>query len=121
MSVDLQWEKVRRIVMTNDPNCSLFWKSLNFKEYYLMKQKGIENDVIDCAHLFGKGSHPHMKYLVENIILLPRSIHTLIDQNIHPITLEFLNQEERNDWWIKIIGIERWNQLLDFDRNYKKQ
>lgn len=67
---------------------------------------------IDHAHVFGKGSYPELKYDPDNIVLLNRYSHSNIDQYRDPIIGDQITKEEREKWWIKIIGKERYNKLL---------
>lgn len=114
---DEKWDETKKKAFELNPNAEEFWNSLNMTEYEVMKKrcKGTFG-ILDPCHIFGKGSHPHMKYLIENIVIAPRYFHSLIDQYINPFTGENISEDERNSIWIKIIGKECFQELLDYSR-----
>ena len=58
---------------------------------------------LDVAHVFGKGSHPWMRHDLDNVVLLNRYSHNMLDQGKHPIYGTMINAEEREMWWIWIL------------------
>jgi hypothetical protein len=83
----------------------------------LYEKAGPWIDIIDPAHIFGKGSYPHMKYDKENILPLNRYSHSCLDQNRDPITGEPISNEEIRKIWKLLVGIERYNKLLKRSMN----
>jgi len=64
---------------------------------------------LDPCHIFGKGSFPHLKYDLDNIVILSRLFHGKLDTFKHPFTSEKLSYEQRQKLWEKIVGKERLN------------
>ncbi len=69
----------------------------------------------DSAHIFSRGEYPHLAYEIDNLVLIPRNYHTYIDNFQNPLTYEHerLTKEEHDKLWIDLIGIRRWNSLLE--------
>lgn len=111
---DVEWERVRAEAFALNPNAEEFWESLNAEEYKIMKRmcKG-EFGKLDPCHIFGKGSYPNGKYIVENIIIAPRYFHTKMDNYINPFTNKFMSAKERDEIWKKIIGEKVFEDLRD--------
>lgn len=84
----------------------------------LYKNAGILLSIIDPAHVFGRGSYPHMKYDLNNIVPLNRYTHSCLDQNRHPITGKSISHEEVRSFWILIVGIETYRNL--FERSFNE-
>jgi hypothetical protein len=60
------------------------------------------NENLDSAHIEGKGENPSMKYNVDNIVIIGRLWHGLIDTYKDPITRKPITQEERIKWFERI-------------------
>lgn len=73
--------------------------------------------IIDPAHVFGKGAYPHMKYDLDNVVPLNRYSHSMLDQNRDPISGEQISNEDKIDWWIFIIGNNKYQELLSRSTN----
>ena len=56
------------------------------------------SDELDCAHIKGKGSYPELNYDMNNIVLISRYFHTLLDQHRHPIFRHIITEEEKINW-----------------------
>lgn len=109
--VDRDWIKIREEAFKLNPEANEFWRALNFEEYKIAKTWYDSFGQNDPAHIFGKGAYLHMKYMIENIIIIPRYCHSHIDQSRNPFTLQYMSEEEKRLFWIKFIGIERYNFL----------
>ncbi len=107
-----------------DKDCDVFWNSLSIEQYDIIKKemrKIKDFSIIDPCHIFSRGSSPQLADCVDNILMAPRAFHTFIDQYLNPFTEkhEALTREQHDDIWISIIGIDRWNKLLQMKRNNK--
>jgi len=74
-------------------------------------------NVIDPAHVFGKGAHPHMKYDLDNVVPLNRFSHSMLDQNRDPISGEQISSEDKSGWWMFIVGNKTYQELLQRSLN----
>jgi len=100
-----------------DPDANIFFSKLNEEELSLVKKMmsvGYDFGIIDPAHIFSCGGWPHMSDIVDNILMLPRCVHHYIDLFLNPLSEkhEAITKEQRNEFWIRFIGIERWNMLV---------
>jgi hypothetical protein len=73
---------------------------------------------LDVAHVFGKGAHPWMRHEPDNVVLLNRYSHTMLDTLHSPIDGRAISKAEQKAWWIAIIGAERYARL---DRMSRKE
>jgi hypothetical protein len=111
--VDLQLEEAYKKVDVRDKGkCQLINKLTreHFKELCSNAWKEML-DTIDHAHVFGKGPYPELKYDPNNIVLLNRYSHSMLDQYRHPLNGSQITDQEKIHWWIFIIGGERYNIL----------
>lgn len=108
---DPKWAKLKERVNKRDKTCRLAAK-LSAKDYLVLQKKaGRYMFALDCAHVFSVGGFPHMLYEVKNVVLLNRYSHTLLDDYKHPIYGSPLTKEEHTEWWIKIVGKTRYEEL----------
>lgn len=118
-SEDPKWDKLKEIVFKRDENTCQFMKTLKYNNYLLLRQTaGYLMATNDPAHVFGKGSHPHMKYCIDNVVTLNRWSHSCLDSSKHPITGELISAKEVYHWWTLIVGSEEYKVLKrkSFDR-----
>jgi len=108
-----EWEDLRQKVRERDGHCRLI-TVLSAREFLIL-QKNARAELTHCdpAHVFGKGAFPHMKYLVDNVILLNRYSHTMMDSCCDPINGKMISRETRNLWWERMIGKEAYTNLLE--------
>jgi len=59
---------------------------------------------IDHAHYLRRLSYPHLKYDIDNIVLLNRYSHSMIDQMCNPVNGKPITKEEHENWWKLILG-----------------
>lgn len=109
---DVQWNAVRKNVQFRDKTCRLF-AELDQERIYMIKHVayGIHN-ILDPAHVFGKGPFPHMKYDEDNVVLLNRYSHSMLDSGKDPIHGKTISKEDQLEWWKFIVGNERFERLL---------
>lgn len=119
IKTDEKWELVREEAMERDDYSCQLCAQLSLEEYdALVAQVGlgvVHN--IDPAHVFGKGSHPHIKYDVDNLVTLNRWSHSCLDSQKHPITGKMIAADEKRAWWILIIGEDRFKRLEERANN----
>lgn len=98
---DQQWVEVRAFVRQRDQVCRL-WLILTAKERVYVLQKHHADyrmlSMLDPAHIKAKGSHPELYYEPDNIVLIRRYFHTLLDTFKCPVTQKPINQEYREKW-----------------------
>ncbi len=111
---DEKWEKVRDEVWERDNGkCQLIPKLTAGELTVFLEKSGHLKDTIDPAHIFGKGSYPYLKYDSDNVILLNRYSHSMIDIHRSPVDGKPITSEERVKWWIRIAGAKRYMRLED--------
>lgn len=69
--------------------------------------------IIDPAHVFSRGSFSHMKYDRENVVPLNRYSHDCLDSRRHPVSGVSISDEEVEDFWLAIVGKERYTALKE--------
>ena len=76
---------------------------------------------IDHAHILPKSRYAYLYYNVENIILLNRYSHSLLDQYCDPITGKKITTEEHKLWWEFLVSSELLEKLEEIvqERNQK--
>lgn len=110
-AVDDQWVAVQKIVRDRDQSCR-FVACLTLEEAHLAKQNDVwAPSVLDCAHVFGRGSYPFLKYDVDNVVLMSRRFHSAMDTYRDPVTGKPMSDDQRDAWWRRIIGNERFDKL----------
>lgn len=68
---------------------------------------------LDGAHVISRQKAPFMKYDSDNVVMLNRYSHSMLDFLKSPIDGSPITKEEQDEWWIFILGEERWNRLQD--------
>jgi hypothetical protein len=86
----------------------MFWDCLTIQEKNelnnIYKDELWINVNLDIAHIEGKGENPAQKYNVENVVIIGRLWHGLLDTFKDPITRKPITQEERMNWFKRIKG-----------------
>lgn len=112
-SQDEEWLNVSEEVHRRDNNKCKLLNILNEEEkkylydhcpYSLIQQ-------LDIAHVISRSESSALYYEKDNLILLNRASHSWIDQYLHPIYGKPISKIERDNWWIKIIGKELYEDL----------
>lgn len=99
-------------VRNRDGNkCRLIWilSDAEYQEWYYYQ--GGQGNTIDAAHVFGKNSHPWMRYLADNIVCLNRFSHLSLDTYRSPLNGKVISKEEHDNWWKRIVGEEIYAKL----------
>lgn len=102
-SQDKHWQEVKREVAERDRGCRLC-KVLSVQEFLqLKKNAGVQLRVLDPAHYKAVSHNPELCYDPNNICMLNHYSHTMLDDCRNPITGSYINIEEVNSWWIRIL------------------
>ena len=116
--------KLSALVRERDNGCRLL-KVLNANEYaeWEKNHNGLGN-ILDAAHVFGKGAFPWMRYEIINVVTLNRYSHNCLDNGKSPINGKIITEDERMNWWWRIItnGYENnstWEHLKFMVSNNK--
>lgn len=110
---DVKWEEVRQKVFERDKGRCRLLSLLSIKDLDTIKENDVNNlrTILDTAHIIPRSMSSNLYYNENNLILLNRYSHSLIDSYKHPITMLPITNIERDEFWIKIIGIDLWNWL----------
>ena len=110
---DQSWELVKTIVDKRDnQRCKLISLLSPEQLRELKKNSGGLHHTIDHAHVLSRYERPDLKYETDNVILLNRFSHSMIDQGRDPITGVLIPQEVVDDWWRLLIGDNQYEKLL---------
>jgi len=110
---DEKWEQVRQKVFERDKGRCRLLSLLSYKEIDIIKNNDVNNlrAILDTTHIIPRSMSSNLYYNIDNLVLLNRYSHSLIDSYKHPITMLPITNNEREEFWIKIIGIDLWNWL----------
>lgn len=101
---DDRWEKTKILVSKRDNNKCQIWEILTQKEQTYILDKYLDDYIyhkdIDHAHIKNKGSYPELKYDPDNVVLVRRLFHSLLDQLKHPVYRTPITSQERENWLI---------------------
>ena len=101
---DEQTVSFREAVLKRDGHRCQLCKSLKTEEMHtLMDNAGILWKVIDVAHIKSRGSTPEKKWDLENVVLLNRYSHSMLDQGKHPLRGTPISPAEKAEWWKRIV------------------
>ena len=104
--------KLSAFVRERDCGCRLL-KVLTAEEFeeWEKNHNGLGN-ILDAAHVFGKGAFPWMRYMEKNVVTLNRFSHTCLDNGKSPINGKIISEEQRKEWWRRIVNnIVFWGHL----------
>ena len=109
---DAQWQKLKEEVRTRDKGDRIL-RVLTVKEALLLQRKAprIQLEKLDAAHIFPVSIYPDLIYNKNNVILLNRYSHGMLDDMKHPITGDTISYEERQAWWERLAG-NQWAKLM---------
>ena len=60
---------------------------------------------LDVAHVFGKGAYPWMRRELENVVLLNRYSHSMVDQGKHPIDGTPMDPYAKESFWFGLFTV----------------
>lgn len=111
---DPKWVALKEKVLLRDKRDQLF-RVLTAKEGLLLQKVAPTRMLkqLDPAHVFPVGRYPHLCYLEDNVVLLNRWSHQNLDDCKHPVTGQPIDKVEAASWWEKIVGKEKYKELLE--------
>ena len=102
--VDEEMERVNALVRARDGNkCRLIPLLSPEEKAELYHNARFLVTTIDAAHIHSRGRRPDLKHDVNNIVLLNRFSHSMLDTFRNPINGDVLfNKDEWRYWWKRI-------------------
>jgi hypothetical protein len=109
---DAEWHRVKKQVRERDGEICRLLRIISAKQALFLKKnaEGILQK-LDPAHIFPVSTHPNLCYEPNNIVLLNRYSHNMLDFGRDPILGEPISHEETLAWWERIAGPEQWEFL----------
>lgn len=85
---------------------------------YFKKMNKVVGDIYDPCHIISRGTNRKLSSLKENIIIMPRYVHSLLDQyyEIFSVTPKSISRKRHEEIWKLIVGEEKYNYLIDLHR-----
>ena len=113
IEIDIDWEEIKRKVWVRDRGeCQLSKKLISeTRDILKINAKQLFKE-LDCCHYKGRGSHCNLKYVLDNVVLLNRFSHNMLDQKLSPITGKVITKEEWQYWW-EFILVKELKEKLD--------
>jgi len=101
---DKRWKDTRAKVYKRDTRCRLL-RVITPREYLELSRNAgpTRMTLMDPAHFKPVSSHPEFCYDVDNIVLLNRFSHEMLDSCKDPLSGKSITLEEREAWWKKIL------------------
>jgi len=119
---DVEWQELKKFVSKRDKKSCRFLKICTVKEV-LVIQKLAPKFMLNCldhAHIFPVSLYPEIMYDTDNVVLLNRYSHHNLDDCKHPVTGEYIEKKERDLYWKRIIGEQKYNSLLEKIKSIRK-
>lgn len=114
---DPLWDEVSDIVWKRDKECRLLSKLKIDKfedyKYFISSNPYSLIQKLDLAHIISRSASKNLYYDPDNIILLSRPAHSLLDSYHDPIYGKAITKDEREDWFRYIVGNEKYEKLLE--------
>lgn len=85
---------------------------------YFMKMNKMLGDIYDPCHIVPRGRSRKLSIFKENIIIMPRYVHSLLDQyyEIFSYSPKAISSKRHEEIWKLIIGEDKYNYLIDLSR-----
>jgi len=114
---DKQWKDIRDLVHKRDKEQCRFLSLLkidNIEAYnYIVNNVSFSIlSILDPAHVISRTESKNLYYNTDNIILLNRYSHSMLDSYHDPIYGKSITKEEREYWFRYIIGDKQFEKLL---------
>ena len=111
-SSDTRWQQTKATVEERDRSDRIL-KVLTVSEMYELRRNAKQLlQVLDPAHVIPVSKAGWMCYDEDNVILLNRFSHENLDLNRCPITGRNITQNRVHRWWARIVGINKYKELL---------
>lgn len=114
--IDTQWEEVSILVHARDKEQCQLLKKLkvdNIEAYMYILSTYMLTSQLDLAHVIPRSASKNLYYNPDNLRLLNRASHSMLDSYHDPITGKAITKEEVRAWWMYIIGEENYNNLIE--------
>ncbi|HPJ86580.1 MAG TPA: hypothetical protein PLU55_00540 [Candidatus Pacearchaeota archaeon] len=111
-----KWEELKREILIRDKNECRFYAIATKEEREVIDKMILENPklaVRDGAHVLARSKCPEMIYDTDNVYTLYRGVHSAIDHLIDPITQKPMSYEQSQNYWKRIIGEQKYNELYE--------
>ncbi len=102
---------LREEALKRDKYCQISVLLNGWEQAHIRQEIFGELNQLDMAHVFNKSSRPDLKYDIDNVIMIKRIFHNRLDCQLDPITGKGITKEELKNWWMKIIGKDKYNKL----------
>jgi len=119
---DEEWVSLLGDIRIRDQyECQLL-KCLEDHEKKTLHQKAPEHllRILDGAHIIRRSACLFLYYEQKNVSLINRYSHSALDLYCDPITYHPIDAKQVVDWWIRIIGKERYIWLLNRKDSYDR-
>jgi hypothetical protein len=87
-------------------NYCTFWRCLSHEERVLFQSNFKESlwlcRTLDVAHILPRSTHPQLTYEIDNVTLVNRLAHNLLDTYKCPLTSDKISEQDRYDWMVRI-------------------
>ena len=115
---DKEWQNVKKFVFERDKNKCRFMSIIPAKDASKIRKIAPSTmlRVLDPAHVIAVGVCSHLVYEPRNIVTLCRWVHECLDNCKSPITGNMISKEERDSYWIKIVGSVTYGTLQELKK-----
>lgn len=114
-TIDEEMEELKSQMWQRDKSQCQMWIRLTKEEKLIVGYSNIiYNSMykqLDTAHIFEKSVYPKLKYCLNNVVLLSRYFHSLLDGYKHPITEYKITKEDRIKIFLKLLPDNRKEEL----------
>lgn len=114
--IDITWENLKIAVKTRDENVCRILKIVFSEDYTILyRRNGSLIKTLEVAHVLPRGAYPELKYEIDNLVLLNKYSHQMLDLYKDPINGKDINRNHQLDWWCRILGkkqLERLKKVL---------
>jgi hypothetical protein len=114
---DSKWYEVSRQALIRDNFQCRILSIMNskqektFKEDMKIKGELSLINILDVAHIISRSKCPKLKYELDNLVVLNRYSHYMMDQHRHPLNGEYIYDDEIKSWWMAIVGKAQYVRL----------
>ena len=113
-SKDIEWINLKKLLILRDNGQCRFLRVCSPREYMVLKENaGLRINTLDPAHIIACGMWTEGTYLLDNVVLLNRYSHDMLDSCRSPVTGDLISYEERENFWMRIIGTTNYNKLKE--------
>lgn len=106
---DPLWTEVREELFQRDNNTCQLWKILSQEERVYILHNHFEDysqlsKTLDPCHIVPRARSSKLYYDLDNLVLISRYFHSLLDTWKHPVYRTTITDQERIDWFNKAKG-----------------